>query len=73
MSNRVTKRTPVLRVGEYESSSGGAYIYFDEELGIPDFDSSGIRFELAADSSFENAEKIVAILKENGFQFVVQN
>ena len=74
MAEIVTKRTPVLKVGQFEQSQGGgAYIYFDEELGIPGFDSSGIRFEFTADNSFENAESIMDLLKANGFQFVVQN
>ena len=74
MSDRVTKRTPILKVGEFDSSTGGgAYIYFDEELGIPGFDSSGIRFEFETDNSFENAQAIADMLRSNGFKFVVQN
>jgi hypothetical protein len=74
MTDRVTKCTPVLKVGEFDpSTGGGAYISFGEELGIPDFDCSGIRFEFTADNSFENAQKIADLLRSNGFQFVVQN
>ena len=73
MSKKVTKCTPILKVGQFDSSQGGgAYIYFDEELGIPGFESTGIRFEFKSDDSFENAQSIAQLLEKNGFQFVVQ-